>query len=364
MPDRSADLSSIAATLDDVLAARSEQAVVAIGDSLDLLRRLPDGSVSLILTDPPYHSTKKGNIYGDRAFAADQDYLEWLRDFAKQWQRVLRPNGSIYLFCSPSMASRIDVMMSEYFRSISHITWTKPNDPGFDGWKGKMRKEALRTWYAHSERILVFEQASEGHDRRSVLAKFLREQRLAAGITAHELTERIGAYGAVNHGGAVSNWETGRNIPSREQYNSIVDVFLSTGRVSTMPLYEDIVRPFSVSNSVEFTDVWTFPGVRPYRGKHPAEKPLALLQHVIEAATYENDVVLDCFAGSGSTAVAALTLNRRSVAMEVERPLGSRIAAKVQALEAVLDSTDDASHIARVVEALLSGRRYDAQLPL
>jgi len=55
------------------------------------------------------------------------------------------------------MAARLELMFSENFNILSHIVWTKSNDPGFDGWKGKMKKEALRQWYAHSERIIFAE---------------------------------------------------------------------------------------------------------------------------------------------------------------------------------------------------------------
>lgn len=74
--------------------------------------------------------------------------------YAIQWKRILRPSGTIYVFCSSIMSARLEVMFAKYFRPIGHITWSKPNEPGYDGWKGKMKKEALRSWYPHSERIL------------------------------------------------------------------------------------------------------------------------------------------------------------------------------------------------------------------
>jgi len=122
----------------------------------------------------------------------------------------------------------------------------------------------------------------------------------------------------VNHGGAVCNWEAGRNVPSEEQYNRIRQAIIATGKVKTMPNYHDVVRPFIVNNGIEFTDVWYFPNIRPYKGKHPAEKPISLLENAISATTFVGDIVLDCFAGSGSTAVAALKLERYSVSIEIE----------------------------------------------
>ena len=97
-----------------------------------------------------------------------------------------------------------------------------------------------------------------------------------------------------------------------------------------MPPYEDVIRVFSIDGSKEFTDVWTFPSVRPYKGKHPAEKPLAMLEHAIQATTHPGDIVLDCFAGSGSTALASLNLRRRTIALEIDRKWVEVIATRLE----------------------------------
>jgi len=340
MTSRQQDLAAIAAAIKPALLLSSSRALVAQGDALSLLEKFPNHSVSLILTDPPYHATKKQNIYGDTAFAHDRHYLEWMGRFASEWRRILKLNGSLFCFCDSSMAARLEVLLSERFNVLSHIVWTKPNDPGFDGWKGKMKKEALRQWYPHSERILFAEPAVEGNLRRSPFGHFLRTMRQKAGLTMHQLTAAIGAHGKVNHGGAVSNWEAGRNTPSREQYDKLCKALINTGKVKSMPPYEDVIRVFKVDGSREFTDVWTFPSVRPYKGKHPAEKPLALLEHAIEATTYPGDLVLDCFGGSGNTALAALNLKRHAISIEIESKWAAQIASRVQAL---LSTQDDRS---------------------
>ena len=297
----------------------TEHTITINGDSLKELKKIPDNSISLILTDPPYHSTKKDNITNDKAFETDEEFLNWMNFFFIEWKRILKPNGSIFMFCSSAMSAKLEILLSAKFNILSHIVWTKPNDPGFDGWKGKMKKEALRQWYPHSERILFVEPAMEGNLKRSWFGNFLREQRTICNISGHQLTESIGAFGKVNHGGAVSNWETGRNIPSREQYEKIGTVLLATGKISKMPDYEDVIRKFEVNSDIEFTDVWNFNSVRPYNGKHPAEKPLDMLEHCINATTFEEDIILDCFAGSGSTAIASLNTNRYIISIELEK---------------------------------------------
>ena len=313
----------------------NEQAILFNDDALNILKLLPEHSISLILTDPPYHSTKKSNIVNDKSFSTDDEFIEWMESFAIEWKRVLRPNGSIFMFCSSAMEARLEVMLSKYFNVLSHIVWTKPNEPGFDGWKGKMKKEALRQWYPHSERIIFCEPALDGNLKRSYFGALLKEKRTTCKLSGHQLTEMIGAYGKVNHGGAVSNWESGRNIPSREQYKKICEALLQCGLDEQMPSYEDVIRPFEVNANIEFTDIWTFPSVKPYKGKHPAEKPLDMLEHCIKSTTFENDIVLDCFAGSGSTLLAALKGNRYAIGIEIDEHWCNSIKNRLQAYDSL-----------------------------
>ena len=74
--------------------------------------------------------------------------------------------------------------------------------------------------------------------------------------------------------------------------------------------------PSPVSSSVPFTDVWDYPTVKPYRGKHVCEKPLGIMEHIISASSRPGAVVLDCFAGSATTGVAALRLGREFIGIE------------------------------------------------
>ena len=85
-------------------AFRSPNHCLYKGDSLELLRQLPSRSIDLVLTDPPYHSTKKANIYGDASFGDNDEYLSWMDQYFTEWHRVLRPNGTLYLFCSSEMS--------------------------------------------------------------------------------------------------------------------------------------------------------------------------------------------------------------------------------------------------------------------
>ena len=316
---RESDFQNIGKALSSIIYYKDENSFVIYDDSIKALKLIPDHSVSLILTDPPYHSTKKENIINDKSFSSDEEFINWIEQFSIEWKRIIKPNGSIFMFCSSAMESQLHIMLSKRFNVLSHLVWTKPNDPGFDGWKGKMKKEALRQWYPQSERIIFFEPATDGNLNRSYFGNILKKIRNSCHLSGHDLTERIGAYGNINHGGAVSNWESGRNIPNREQYAKMRSVFEECQCSDNLPAYEDAIRPFEVNANIEFTDVWTFPSVKPYSGKHPAEKPVEMLEHCIKATTFEGDIVLDCFAGSGSTCVAALRTKRRSIGIEIDK---------------------------------------------
>ncbi|ARU17447.1 XRE family transcriptional regulator [Croceicoccus marinus] len=296
----------------------NDELSLSCGDALECLPRIPSGSVDLVLVDPPYHSTKKANIYGDSDFDHDDHFVDWIKALGREWKRILRPNGSLYLFCSSDMAPFLCVALSEDYNLQSLITWTKPNEPGYDGWRQKMKKTSLRRWYPHSERIIFATPAADGNLKRAPFGHFLKACRKQCGLTSNQLTEMTGAYGKVNNGGAVSNWETGRNIPSRDQYGKICDALRSTGEIRLMPRYEDVIRAFNVDPKEPWVDVWDFMNVRQYRGKHPAEKPQDMLRHIIRTSSYEGDVVLDCFAGSGSTLAAAVSLDRRAIGIEIE----------------------------------------------
>jgi site-specific DNA-methyltransferase (adenine-specific) len=80
--------------------------------------------------------------------------------------------------------------------------------------------------------------------------------------------------------------------------------------------YEALRRPFAVTAAVPYTDVWTFPTVQAYEGKHPCEKPLALLEHIITASTRPGATVRDDFMGGGSTGVACIRTGRKFIGVE------------------------------------------------
>lgn len=273
------------------------------GDCVEYMKQMSDCSVNLIATDPPYYRVK--NEPWDKQWDTERGFLDWMRRIVEQFQRILKPNGSLYLFASPKMAFGVEGVVREYFNVLNQITWTKPNDPGYEGWHKKCSKESLRQFYPVSERVIFAES-------RQSFSEMIRAKRLDAGMTMIELTGACGAHGDVNHGGAVSNWENGRNTPTEIQWERM-------SAVLDIPQYKDAVRVFNASAEVQYADVWSFPTVKSYKGKHPCEKPISMMEHIVSVSSRPGDIVFDPFMGSGATGVASINIGREFVGCDLSK---------------------------------------------
>lgn len=90
----------------------------------------------------------------DRQWKTTDDYLAWLRLVLVQFQRVLKANGSLYLFASPQMAARVECLVGELFSVLNRVTWRKPR---FATKAEMFRKEDLRSFFPASESIIFAE---------------------------------------------------------------------------------------------------------------------------------------------------------------------------------------------------------------
>jgi adenine-specific DNA-methyltransferase len=300
------------------------------GDALAWLATLDDASVDLICTDPPYFRVK--GEWWDRQWDTPQEFVQWMNCLCLEWQRVLKPNGSLYVFASPQMAWHVEGAVRSQFRVLSNIRWRKPP---FSTKAEMFVKEELRAPFPASETLLFAEQ--HGSDdvamgeagyrtkcdeaARDVFGKYITAVRHKHRLTMKDLTGAIGAHGAVNHGGACSNWEAGLNVPTRTHYDELQRSFPGCFDREYEDLrreYEDLRRPFTVTADDAYTDVWDFPTVGDYPGKHPCEKPAELIRQIVRASSRPGDTVLDCFCGSGVVGQVANELGRRAILCDIE----------------------------------------------
>jgi len=312
-------------------------------DCLEAMKGMADNSIDLILTDPPYFKVKKD--WWDNQWDNPKHFIEWIDKLSQEWQRILRPNGSLYCFASPKMAARVEVKLGDRFNICNNIRWVKDA-----GWHHKANKEEARQFQNPSESIIFcehygadnFAKGEAGYGAKcdelrgfvfEPLRAYLDGERLRAGVGQRFIIEKVLLLtGHDSHYFSSVQWK----IPTQDHYTKLQQAFtgyflrpyeelrqeyeeLRQEYEELRQEYEELRRPFSVTADVPYTDVWSFPTVQYYEGKHPCEKPLALLEHIIKASSREGATVLDCFAGSGSTLLAAKRLNRNYIGIEIDR---------------------------------------------
>jgi site-specific DNA-methyltransferase (adenine-specific) len=241
------------------------------GDSLELLGKFEEGAFDLVFADPPYFLSNGGFTCqsGKRApvekgtWDASQG-LEADFAFTRAWlaacQRVLKPSGSLWVSGTQHVIFTVGyAMQSLGFKLLNTVTWYKPN----------ASPNLSCRYFTHSTELLIW-------------AAPRRASRL-------EHTFNYRAMKAENGGKQMRDvW----SLPRAGEEELAAD---GEGR-----LWSQITPRAS-----EKTE-----------GRHPTQKPLALLERVIEASTEEDALVLDPFQGSGTTGVAALRMGRRYVGID------------------------------------------------
>ncbi|HEK0562919.1 TPA: site-specific DNA-methyltransferase [Proteus mirabilis] len=331
-------------------------------DSLSYIKTLPDNCIDLIATDPPYFQVK--SCSWDNQWENVTSYLSWLDEMLAEFWRVLKPNGSLYIFCGSKLASDTELLVRERFNILSHIVWAKPSGP----WR-RACKADLRSFFPSTERILFAEHYQSPHKGKSSaylqqckalkenvfkpLIEYFKSARESLGITAKEIKQATGKQMA-SHWFSYSQWQ----LPSESDYKKLQELFhrVASEKFSSNPLnrdhtdlievqaslsreyqelaeqYQLLRRPFSVTVDVPYTDVWTYPPVQYYTGKHPCEKPAEMMEHIIRSSSREGDLVADFFMGSGATLKSALKLNRRVLGVELEKERFEQTEQEIKAL--------------------------------
>jgi len=240
------------------------------GNSLELLdtiaNKYPDGRFEMIFADPPYFLSNGGiTCHAGRMVKVDKgDWdksrgpelnhefnMEWLR----RCQRVLKPNGSIWVSGTHHVIFSIGYAMQQLsFKILNDIAWEKPNPP----------PNLSCRYFTHSTETILW---------------------------------------------------AAKNEKSRHTFN-----------------YQ-IMR--EANGGKQMKTVWEMAAPRNGEkafGKHPTQKPVALVERCLLASTNEGDLVLDPFLGNGTTVVACASLSRRCVGVELESNYVEIAAKRVEAV--------------------------------
>ena len=247
-----------------------QQNTCVCGDCLTLLPEIEDASVDLIVTSPPY-ANQRSESYGG---IAEDDYPDWITAVATQLHRVLKDTGSFVLNIKENVTAgqrspyvmKSVLRLSYLFRWTDTFIWAKTN-PFPTGSKRRL-KDGFEYcfWFTKSKRY-----------------QFFPEEVLVPSTSKYLESEKR----RKNKGEHLTTNGSGMNM---------------SRRVAT-----DLVRP---------SNVITLP-IDSTNHKHPAVFPVGLPTFFIKSMTREGDLVLDPFAGSGTTLVAAQDLHRKYLGFEL-----------------------------------------------
>lgn len=232
-----------------------------LGDSFTALKKIPDETVDLLIVDPPYNLDK--SFHGNKFKKLDQSvYAEYTEKWIKAVKPKLKKTASVYVCCDWKSSLVIGAILDRHFILRNRITWQREKGRGAKAnWKNSMED----IFFATVGEEYTFN-LSAVKQRKKVLAPYKAE-------------------------GKPKDWE-------KTDAGNYRDTCPSN-------FWDDIAVPY-----------WSMAE----NTAHPTQKPEKLIAKLILASSDENDLVLDPFAGSGTTGVVAKKLNRRFIDIE-QNPL-------------------------------------------
>ena len=228
------------------------------GDCLDVFKNIPDNMFDVSFADPPFNLDKKYLNYDDSVNEAA--YLDWCFEWISEMVRVTKPSGSILIHNIPKWLIKFCCMLDEMDCHFKHwIAWDAPTTP--------MGKSLQPAHYG----VLYYTKSEE--------SKF------------HEL-----------------------RMPHKRCRGKQCSLLLKDygGKKHT-------IHPFGPLVSDVWTDIHRRKHTPISQKVHPCSLPLHLMERLILMCTDEGDSVFDCFAGTGTSLVAAKRLGREYSGIELSR---------------------------------------------
>jgi len=233
------------------------------------MKSIPDGSIDMVLTDPPYGTT-----------ACKWDSIIPLEPMWEQLKRVIKPNGAIVLTASQPFTSALVMSNPKMFKH--EWIWIKNRGSNFANTVREPMKE--------HESVLVFSRGKWVYNRQM-------QPRTGAGLdrTKYNCAFESGSDNYQQFEGRSENTLSELRVPSTwQKFNT------ATGKEKVL---------------------------------HPTQKPVALMEYLIKTYTNEGEVVLDFTMGSGTTGVACKNLNRNFIGIELDPDYFNIAEARINAVE-------------------------------
>ena len=265
-------------------------------DCLAGMARLPDGVVDLAFADPPFNIGYDYDRYDDRRESAD--YLEWTRQWTTELTRVLAPQGTFWLAIGDEYAAELKVLIQQEHGLVCR-NWV--------------------IWY-YTFGVNCTRKFSRSHAH---LLYFVKDPDVFT-FNAEDPAVRVPSARQLVYGDKRAN---------------------PKGR---LPDDTWILRPQDIPESFQdHEDTWYFPRIngtfKERAGWHGCQMPEQLLGRIVRACSQPGELVLDPFAGSGTTLAVARKLQRRYLGFELSEEYATLARQRVEAIADgdPLDGADD-----------------------
>ena len=306
-------------SLNDILAKKefiNVENVYLVND--DEFSWLPDSSIDLILTDPPFNiardtnfHTYEGNTINSYRFDADKGwdshspeaFRKLLNSWSLEFARVLRPGGSFAIFCADEyLSDLIGSLKAAKLKPRRTLTWRKPNAVPIN------RKHMMMS---ACEYVVVGVKGSKSIFNADIdfnqVTQITEPEIVAIADKAAVVLEQEIRKALANLGAR----------PTPERIEEIVKRTILEATNAAAKRSVNIYKSGRDSAELCVPNYVTFNSKAGGR-LHPTEKPVSLLRYLTELLSNPGEWVLDPFAGSASMGETALSTNRRAILVEKE----------------------------------------------
>ncbi len=254
---------------------------IILGDCLDEMRSIEEGSIDLIYLDPPFFTERKHTLKNrertkefsfDDTWGSDKGYAQFLKERIELMKPLLKKEGSIFVHCDKSGEHIVRAILDNVFgpdNFQSEIIWS------YKRWSNS--KKGLLP----SHQNIYFYSKGKSFKFNPIYTSYSETTNI------DQILQRR----------------------TRDEHNKSVYDLDADGNF----------KPADKKKGVPLSDVWNIPYLNPKakeRVGYPTQKPLLLLERIIELVTNEGDIVLDPFCGSGTTCVAAMLLGRKYIGID------------------------------------------------
>ena len=296
-----------------------------LGDCLELMKNIPDGSVDLVLTDPPYGTMKNAALDGWNNKTTEWDNEIDPTALFTELTRILRQNGKVVLFSQEPYTSRLITSAIPSLPFAYRAMWYKNVHAN-----ALIAKTAMVNRF---EDICIFIKPCPKHDfcgENPLRAYFARVYDFI-GKTKKEIMQIIGQ--KADHCFRLNSSQY--SLCTKSTYQELIGVFgidKMDGFCEWEKLkpiqdeYQEANRRNIAEKYPPIFNLWqggkSKSNVLEYKkdndGYHPTQKPVALLEDLIQTYSNEGNTVLDFTMGSGSTGVACVNTNRNFIGIELD----------------------------------------------